>query len=187
MLSDFDPTTFHFSPPPNEPSRFYPLRITRHEQKASPLFLAMKTTRRNDGMHSPEVCQATYAFGLSSWKLVTPRCSYSVIVSDWYLFFAPPFPTTLDMRDFCVFIPEHYFLRNTQEALERLQHIPGHVIQAKLKAMEYAQRVMIVDHPQSMFVPAFVREALASFGRPASRFLNISHSQSLVHLQETHQ
>jgi hypothetical protein len=94
-----------------------------------------------------------------------------VIVSDWFLFFAPPFPTTLDLQDFCIFIPEDYFLTNTERALQRLQDIPDHVIKAKLKALKWAQRVMLLEHPQSLFVPAFIREAVASFSRPASQLL----------------
>jgi hypothetical protein len=95
-----------------------------------------------------------------------------VVISDWYLFYAPPFPATLNMWDFCIFLSEEDFMHNPQRALLSLQDIPAREIQTKIKALEWAQRVMILDHPQSLFVPAFVREALASFARPASNIVS---------------
>ncbi len=92
-----------------------------------------------------------------------------VVISDWYPFYAPPFPATLDMRDFCIFISEGDFINNPEETLTDLRNISDHVIKEKLKALQWAQRVMMVDHPNSLFVPAFIREALNSFSRPTSQ------------------
>jgi hypothetical protein len=91
-----------------------------------------------------------------------------VVISDWYPFYAPPFPTTLDMQDFCIFLPEEEFLSNPEKALQSLRDIPDDEIKSKLESLKWAQQVMIMEHPQSLFVPAFVREAMASFSRPVS-------------------
>jgi hypothetical protein len=94
-----------------------------------------------------------------------------VIISDWYLFYAPPFPATLNMWDFSIFLSEQEFMQHPQAVLASLQDLPDNVIQAKLEALEWAQRIMLLDHPESLFVPAFVQEALASFARPRSELL----------------
>jgi hypothetical protein len=94
-----------------------------------------------------------------------------VIISDWYLFYSPPFPATLNMWEFCVFLPEEDYIRNPQQSLASLQNISKEVIQDKLKALAWAQQVMILDHPQSAFVPAFLQEAMASFTRPRSELV----------------
>lgn len=92
-----------------------------------------------------------------------------VVISDWYLVYAPPFPTTINMWDFCIFISEEDFMNNPQKALHSLKDLPDYVITSKLKALKLAQTVILLDHPQSLFVPAFIREALASFSRPVSQ------------------
>jgi hypothetical protein len=100
-----------------------------------------------------------------------------VVISDWYPFYSPPLPTTLDMQDFCIFIPEDDFLQNPERALLKLLDLPKDVLRNKLRALEWAQRVMIVDHPRSLFAPAFVREAMASFSRSISEVV-VSEVQS---------
>ncbi len=94
-----------------------------------------------------------------------------VVISDWYLFYAPPFPATLDMRDFCIFLSEGDFLENPENTLKGLLNISNDVMKAKLRALQWAQRVVIVDHPESLFVPAFIREAMNSFSRPKSKLM----------------
>ncbi len=95
-----------------------------------------------------------------------------VVISDWYPFYAPPFPTILDMRDFCIFIGEDEFMKNPERALQSLQHLPREVKESKLASLRWAQQVILMDHPRSLFVPAFVQEAMASFARPASVLLS---------------
>jgi hypothetical protein len=94
-----------------------------------------------------------------------------VLISDWFLFYAPPFPTTLDLRDFSIVIAEEEFIQNPHAAIESLRHLPDEWIKSKLQALAWAQRVLLMDHPNSLFVPAFLREAMASFTRPASKVL----------------
>jgi hypothetical protein len=108
-----------------------------------------------------------------------------VIISDVYPFYAPPFPTTLRLWDFCLFLPEREFLTNPLAALQSLQQLPPSVIQAKLHALRFAQRVMLWDHPESLFVPAFVREAMASLHRPSSNIVGVPIEQQDLQCPET--
>jgi hypothetical protein len=86
-----------------------------------------------------------------------------VLVSDTYPIYAPPFPATLrDMKDYCIFIREDYFLENPLVALSSsLQNLTEPTIRQKLEALAWAQRVLLVDHPESLFVEALVTEGMA--------------------------
>lgn len=88
------------------------------------------------------------------------RCGcIPVVISDWYPDFAGPFKSTLDMRDFSIMIGEQDFISNPLESLQGLKRIERSVIESKVMALEYAQRVIFPDHPESLFVPAFLKEA----------------------------
>jgi hypothetical protein len=86
-----------------------------------------------------------------------------VVVCDYYPIFAPTFKTSLDIRDFSIFLDEKAFLENPQQQLSLLADIPEVVIRKKLVALQYAQQVTCPDHPESLFIPALLREADASF------------------------
>ena len=86
-----------------------------------------------------------------------------VVVADHFPIIAPTFKTSLDMRDFSFFLEEKEFLKNPQEQLASLQDIPELEIRTKLIALRYAQQVTCPDHPDSLFLPALLREARASF------------------------
>lgn len=85
-----------------------------------------------------------------------------VVVSDYYPRYSPTLKSTLNMSDFCIFIPEQNFLTNTSGALRKLMHVPESFVQQKLHALQLAQRVAIPDHPESLFVQAFLKEAYLS-------------------------
>lgn len=86
-----------------------------------------------------------------------------VVISDHFPIIAPTFKTSLNMRDFSIFFDEKEFLKNPQDHLASLQDITELEIHRKLIAMQYAQQVTCPDHPDSLFLPALLREADASF------------------------
>lgn len=86
-----------------------------------------------------------------------------VVVCDYYTVFSPTFKASLDIRDFSIFLDEKAFLENPQEQLLSLEGISEVDIRKKLVALRYAQQVTCPDHPDSLFIPALLREADASF------------------------
>lgn len=83
-----------------------------------------------------------------------------VIVSDYYPVYAPTLKSSLNMMDYSIFIDEKVFLKDPIGSLKRIQDISSKKIKEKIKALAYAQRVALPDHPDSLFVNAFLKEAL---------------------------
>jgi hypothetical protein len=82
-----------------------------------------------------------------------------VVISDVYPIYAPIFKSTLNMHDYCIFIDEEKFIRDPQAELNKLQLLSTAEIKTKVDALAFAQRVILPDHPESLFVPAFLKEA----------------------------
>jgi hypothetical protein len=93
-----------------------------------------------------------------------------VVVSDWYPEYAPTFASTLDMRDFCIFIDEKRFLVDPGGELRALEQLPESTIRSKIRALAFAQKVVAWDHPESVFVQAFLRESVTAFHTEPSPF-----------------
>ena len=91
-----------------------------------------------------------------------------VVVSDYYPLYAPTFVSTVDMRRFSVFLPEGDFLNDPKRTLEALSRIHPDETKSRLKELRFAQRVLLFDHPQSLFVPAFVKEVQKASIQPPS-------------------
>ena len=83
-----------------------------------------------------------------------------VIVSDFYPMYAPSFPSTLKMEDYCVFNPEDDFIRDPAKELLKLMDLSEGAIRRKLEGLAFAQKVVLNDHPESLFVQAFLKESL---------------------------
>ena len=86
-----------------------------------------------------------------------------VVVCDYYPIFSPTLKTSLSIQDFSIFLDETDFLKNPQQLLASLDDLSELEIRTKLIALQYAQQVTCPDHPDSLFLPAFLREAHASF------------------------
>uniref|UniRef100_A0A6U5KUZ3 Exostosin GT47 domain-containing protein n=1 Tax=Grammatophora oceanica TaxID=210454 RepID=A0A6U5KUZ3_9STRA len=83
-----------------------------------------------------------------------------VVISDTYPTYAPPFKSSLEMQDFTFTISEREFMKNPLKALKKLEQIPEDQIRDKIEALAFVQRVTLPDHPESLFVPSMLREAL---------------------------
>ena len=85
-----------------------------------------------------------------------------VVVSDDYTLYAPTFKSSMALEDFSIFIKEEQFIENPTRELLKLQDIPKEVIESKLESMHVAQTLAVPTHPESLFVPALLKEVLES-------------------------
>ena len=83
-----------------------------------------------------------------------------VVVADFYPWFAPTFKSTIpSMSKYAILLNERNFVTNPLEELAKLQELLPHQIQEKLEWLAFAQRLFFLEHPESLFVPAFLKEA----------------------------
>lgn len=85
-----------------------------------------------------------------------------VIISDDYQMYGGPFKSSMSTTDFAIYIKESSFLADPLEELRKLQHLSDDVVKEMLSHLSIAQRILMLDHPQSLFVEALLREAVAS-------------------------
>jgi hypothetical protein len=79
------------------------------------------------------------------------------------------------MKDFCVFIPEADFIRDPAMELLKLKELGETLIRRKLDALAFAQKVVLMDHPESLFVPAFVKESMYAYQHKPPAELSIAY------------
>ena len=82
-----------------------------------------------------------------------------VLISDQYQRYAGPFKSLIKIANFSVSIPEAEFMKNPQETLSGLQNLSDTVIKSTLEGMAFAQKLLFPDHPDSVFVEAFMKDA----------------------------
>jgi Exostosin family len=90
-----------------------------------------------------------------------------VVISDLYPVFAPSFPSTLRMEEFCIFIPEKDYIRDPATELLKLLYLSEEEIRRKIEALAFAQKVVVMDHPETLFVEAFLMESLHAYKHPS--------------------
>lgn len=90
---------------------------------------------------------------------VRARC-IPVTVSNNYQAYGEPFKLTLSTNNFSIYIDEASFLKNPIAELNKLPLLLLDEIKARLMELSNAQRILMTNHPQSLFVEAFVRETL---------------------------
>lgn len=99
----------------------------------------------------------------SLWRAIRHGC-IPVVVSDMLPYYSPVFRSLLDMDDYAVMVDEFAYLANPTKALtEAIYNLTLHDIQSKLNGVNLMQRLIIPNHPKSLFVQAFGRETLFSF------------------------
>lgn len=91
-----------------------------------------------------------------------------VVISDFYPIFAPTFRSTLELEDFCIFIKEDKWQKNMTKQMHWLMSLDEGFLRNKTKYLAWAQRVIYPDQDDSLFVPAFLKEAANSVKRMAS-------------------
>lgn len=86
-----------------------------------------------------------------------------VVVSDYFARYAPMFRDTLNnISEFALFVDEQTFLNHPGQSLRNIMDLDTSRVQQLMKGMQFAQRVLLPDHPQSLFVPAFFKQAWLS-------------------------
>ena len=92
------------------------------------------------------------------WRSIRVGC-IPVISADVLPIFAPMFKSTLNMTDYAIVLREQELVNNPGKTLLQLDRISEEDIEVKIKHLVFAQRVIFTDHPQSLFVPALLKEA----------------------------
>ena len=87
-----------------------------------------------------------------------------VVVSDDYETYGGIFRSVLSMSDFCIFVKEQDFLLDPLKELQGLMTLSRSLVEALLANIAMAQRILFADHPESLFVPAFLTELAAQQG-----------------------
>ncbi len=64
------------------------------------------------------------------------------------------------MDDYAVILNEQDLLKDTQNTLLKLNDLDDEYIESKIEHIKFVQRVWFHDHPESLFVRAFLKEAL---------------------------
>ena len=95
------------------------------------------------------------------WRSIRVGC-IPVIISKHLPVYAPIFKSTLNMSDYAVILDEEELLRNATKALLTLREMTIQQVEIKLLHLAFAQRVLFTDHPESLFVPALLKEAIAA-------------------------
>jgi hypothetical protein len=83
-----------------------------------------------------------------------------VIISDKLHVWGPILKSSINMSDYGVILNEQDFMNDIEGTLMRLNEMSEAEVEAKIQYLAFAQRVIFTDHPNSLFVPAFLKEAL---------------------------
>jgi Exostosin family len=92
-----------------------------------------------------------------------------VIISDLFEYYAPTFKRSIAVSAYSILIPEYEFRTDPVAAVLKLNTVSDDVIVEKLKYLALAQRLLLPDHPQSLFVPALLYEAWEAMKRASNR------------------
>ena len=76
--------------------------------------------------------------------------------------YAPIFRSFLNMNDYAIFLKEEEFIDHPIVALNNAIAISNYSLCRLLAGIHLVQRLIVPEHPKSLFVPAFVRETVAS-------------------------
>lgn len=98
----------------------------------------------------------------SLWRALRVGC-IPVIISNLLPFYSPMMKNTLGMRDYSVILDEREVVSSPEKIFEVLENMSMKEISEKIQQLSFAQRVVFPDHPKSLFVQAFLKEAMLSF------------------------
>ena len=66
------------------------------------------------------------------------------------------------MDDYAIVLKEQDLLQDPRGTLLKLQQLDKSYIEEKIQNLQFAQRVWFHDYPESLFVNAFLKEALSA-------------------------
>ena len=87
-----------------------------------------------------------------------------VVASDYFERYSPTLKSSLkSFADFVIFVNEQDFVNDPGRELRKImQGYNKTTLLDKIAGAKFAQRIAFPDHPQSLFVPAFLKEAWLS-------------------------
>ena len=91
-----------------------------------------------------------------------------VVISDFYSLYSPTFNKFVAIEDYSVMLDEKAFLEDPVRELRKLDELSDFEIQEKIRWLQFAQRIFFVEHPESLFVPAFISQALHASNNPVA-------------------
>lgn len=104
-----------------------------------------------------------------------------VIVSDALPMYQPIFQSLLGYKDFSIVVDEAAFLLQPAGTLNNaIKLLSIEELRSKISGLALVQRMLVLDHPRSLFVPAFVHETVA---RQLDHFPYLFMENSSVSLQ----
>jgi hypothetical protein len=84
-----------------------------------------------------------------------------VIVSDALPMYQPIFQSLLGYEDFSIVVDEAAFLLQPARTLNNaIKLLSFEELKSKISGLALVQRMLVIDHPRSLFVPAFVHETV---------------------------
>lgn len=90
-----------------------------------------------------------------------------VVVSDALPYYQPLFSSLIGYDDFTILINEKDFLSNPAESLNKaVLSLSDEKMKRKIDGLALVQQILALDHPSSLFVPAFVHETMARLKVP---------------------
>lgn len=96
------------------------------------------------------------------WRALRVGC-IPVIISNLLPIYSPMMKNTLNMRDYSVILDEREVVSNPEKIFKVLEQMGVQEISEKIQQVSFAQQVVFPDHPKSLFVQAFLKEAMISF------------------------
>ena len=86
-----------------------------------------------------------------------------MIVSNALPLYQPLFSSLVDFNNFSIVIDERDFLSNGPQSINHaIQSLSVFDQMRLIHGLELVQRLLIINHPHSLFVPAFVHETIAT-------------------------
>ena len=84
-----------------------------------------------------------------------------LIVSDALPMYQPIFRSLLRYQDFSIVVDEAAFLLQPAATLNNaIKSLPIEERKSKISGLALVQRILVLDHPRPLFVPAFVHETV---------------------------
>jgi hypothetical protein len=96
------------------------------------------------------------------WRALRLGC-IPVIISNLLPIYSPIMKNTLNMREYSVVLDEKEIVSSPWKIFEFIQNMTKNEISQKIQHLSFAQKVLFPDHPESLFVQAFLQEAILSF------------------------
>lgn len=97
----------------------------------------------------------------SMFRAIRAGCM-PVIISDALPYYHPMFRSFLTYQDFSIVVSEQEFVKDPVQTLSKATNLSEAAMQQKVGGLALLQRILVLDHPLPLFVPAFVQEVVAS-------------------------